>query len=598
MIRQMQIIVKTEIKMNIRKFALVMCLLHGGLGTMAQQIRIDQGVMANGMMCFPTLEDSLEYKYLPNDAVLALDGQGKPQFSLVRYVENEANATSENTSITKADGGAVLHFMVVYETSDWKIEKTETALKKKLNNNSLRLSGPVVFSEGSYALVSSILNARNSSVDRSILAIGQAPVFEGSRVALSFQLNPGQSRLLLESFKMATPDISLVFDMSFTGLTDAFNAEMTVDWSEVSKSQSYRAGGSVYYVSADVKLQIEELIRNNAIRLTTVGQDVNMEALITKVYDRVLSLLYEPVKPGKVEKDGGLSQAIDLLLDPEKGMFSSRNTTGFGLYGGFQYKNIRSEGKTVMNFNSRTNSTRHHFITFNIGDLYKKHGDNTSHFKTISMDDPDFNQREIQVGIDGELAREFDQMVNSATVSLLKVHQSGDSTLREMVIKRSALDTNGPLRLVYGSKNDHDKPTWLKYQYKTYWQFQGGYGDYETAWHDQTSAMINLYVPYERKGIQLIGDMKKLEAAGVKAVVVQVQYLFFDEKRKLQKVIRAGEKLEDEPFRVVMPLNQFEYDYSITWVKNNGEQISREGTDSFGLLFIDELPGTQTNNNQ
>ena len=214
------------------------------------------------------------------------------------------------------------------------------------------------------------------------------------------------------------------------------------------------------------------------------------------------------------------------------------------------------------------------------------------------MDDPDFNQREIQVGIDGELIKEFDEMVNSVTISLLKVHQSGDSTLREMVVKRSAFDAKAPLRLVYGSKNDHDKAAGLRYQYKTYWQFQGGYGSYETPWNDETSAMINLYVPYERKEIQLSGDMEKLEVEGVKAVVVQVQYSFFDEKRKLQKVIRMGEKPDDKAFQIIMPLDRFEYDYTITWVQNNGNQLSRKGTDSFGLLFIDELPKGQNKKNE
>ena len=110
--------------------------------------------------------------------------------------------------------------------------------------------------------------------------------------------------------------------------------------------------------------------------------------------------------------------------------------------------------------------------------------------------------------------------------------------------------------------------------------------------------MINLYVPYERKEIHLSGDMEKLEAEGVKAVVVQVRYSFFDEKRKLQKVIRMGEKPDDKPFQLIMPFNRFEYDYTITWVQKNGSQLSRQGTDSFGLLFIDELPKGQNEKNE
>ena len=47
--------------------------------------------------------------------------------------------------------------------------------------------------------------------------------------------------------QMRTPDISIVFDMTFTGLTEAYDADLTIDWAEVRKSQAFGAGGSVYF---------------------------------------------------------------------------------------------------------------------------------------------------------------------------------------------------------------------------------------------------------------------------------------------------------------------------------------------------------------
>lgn len=58
-------------------------------------------------------------------------------------------------------------------------------------------------------------------------------VLQGSKIALSFELDPQRSKLLLESFKTNTPDVSIVFDLTFSGLLDAYNAKMTVDWAEV-----------------------------------------------------------------------------------------------------------------------------------------------------------------------------------------------------------------------------------------------------------------------------------------------------------------------------------------------------------------------------
>ena len=70
-----------------------------------------------------------------------------------------------------------------------------------------------------------------------------------------------QATLLLESFKMATPDVSIVFDMTFAGLTEAYQAHLTVDWSEVRESEAFSAGASIYFVSADVEKVFDDLRR-------------------------------------------------------------------------------------------------------------------------------------------------------------------------------------------------------------------------------------------------------------------------------------------------------------------------------------------------
>jgi hypothetical protein len=566
---------------------LILCLLIIPI-TKAQQIQIDRGVRVNDLWCFPLLSDSLTYLYLPDEASLALDKNKHPQFSLIRYVTNRASEQADNSTITQVGGGAVLHFLVQYHTPQQKIDLAATMLKKLLKNDAVKLQGPILFTSGNYALVSSILNPNTGNAERNLLAMGDAPVLEGSQIALSFELTPEQSKLLLESFKMQTPDISLVFDLTFEGLNDAFDATMTVNWSEVKKSWGMKAGGSYAFISAEVEAQIEELVRNNAIQLTTTGKNADMDAMIAKVYDKLMELLYQPVKPEEMIKQGGFTDALSALLNPKSGALSGGKTPGFSLYGGFQYKDIQSEGTTVLNFNSRSVTSRHHYITFNIGDFYEKFGSDAKHFQTVAMDDPDFQQREVYVGVDGALAGEFDKMINSVTVRLRKSHQSGDTTVKELIIRRNTLEALEPLHLTYGFRQDHNRTEWLNYQVQNVWQFQGGYGAYVSSWTDQSSAMINLFVPYERRKIQLSGDMEILKANGIKAIVAQVFYEFFGEKRKLQQVLRPGHTPED--FELIMPLNQYEYDYSIVWIKEGGTQLEKQGRDSLGLLFFDELP--------
>lgn len=577
---------------SFRHFVFLMIVLASAANLLsAQQIQIDRGIRVNELWCFPLLTDSLTYLYLPDAGRLGTDEAGNTQFSLIRYVQNKAQEASDAT-ITETGGGAVLHFLVLYDTPAEKVAGAEKALQEKLKNDEISLKGPVIFTQGRFGLVSSILNEQGEP-SQQLLAMGEAPVLEGSRLALTFQLTPEKSKLLLESFKMATPDISIVFDMQFEGLTDAFQAQMTINWSEAKKSQSAKAGGSIYFVSAEVEAQIEEMIKNNAIRLTITGSDANMEALIQRVYDKAVNMLFEPMILEEVARAGGLEDAISALIDPQNGMLSSRNTTGFGLYAGFTYKDIKAEGSSVFHFDSRSAETRHHYITFNIGDFYRRYGDNPHHFREVNLDDPTFQQREVYVGVDGTLMQEFSQMVNSVTVKLRKAHQSGDTTIRELILQKNNYNPQTPLRLVYGSRQDTDRATWLGYEYKTIWQFMGLEGSYTSDWQTQDAAMINLYVPYERHAIQLIGNMEQLSSRGVKAVVVAISYDFFGSPRQQQNIIRSGEVLEDKTFHIIMPLNAFQYDYHITWVMSNGERVTRSDKDNLGILFIDDIPHSE-----
>ena len=565
------------------------------LAARAQQIAIDQGVRAGGLWCFPLVTDPRTYVYLPAAARLAEDDDGKPQFSFVRYVVNEPGADAGAASITGARGGGVLHFLVLYDTPADLIAQAEQTLRKSLKDDEVRVRGPVVFADGRYALVSSIVSPTGGPPERRLLTTGRAPVLEGNRLALSFELEPQQASLLMESFKMATPDVSLVFDMTFQGLSNAYDAELFIDWSEVRKSEAFGAGGSIYFVSADVERSFDELFRKNAIRLKSSGTDAAMEALLTNVYDKLLELMFRRVEPDRVPdaQRGGLMDAIGALIAPKGGALSSRKTTGFGLYAGFQLKEMRSAGTSTLNFNHRATVDRHSFITFNIGDFHKRFGKDPEYFRAVNLADPTFQQREIHVGIDGALLPEFEKFVNSVTVTLRKQHGNGEQTVRELVLDRAAVQRSGnDLRMVYGWNGDDDRDAWLKYEYRTRWSFKGG-GSYQTEWMPGDGAMIDLFAPYERRTVQLMGSAAALQAKGVRAVVVQIDYPFFAARRRQQLVAKPDQPIDAQAVEITLPLNQFEYDVTITWQLEGNRKLTRSGKDSSGLVFVDELPEGQ-----
>lgn len=558
----------------------------------AQQVSLEDGVRAGGLWCFPLAGDPSQYVYLPDTVRLAKDDAGRPQFSFVRYVVNASGTGSE--SVTAAAGGGIVHFLVVMETPPPAVRAAEQALQRERRDAKVALRGPLVFREGRYSLVSSILNPGGSGPERTVMAMGRAPTFEGNQLAFSFDLDPRHATLLMQSLAMNTPDVSLVFDMTFDGLTAAYDAELTVDWSEVRKSESFKAGASVYFVGADVERMVDELRRTNAVRLRSSGSSQAMQGLVDAAYARLTELLFRPVEPERVPESqrGGLLDALALLFDPEKTSQARRNLTGFGAHVGYQLKDLKTEGTSVLRFNSRSSVERHSLITFNVGDFYRQYGRDPNYFRAVNLGEATFQQREVRVNVDGGLAADFERYVNTVTVTLRKEHQNGESTVQEVVLDRQHLDKAADLRMVYGWNGDDDRLAWLQYQYRTRWSFQGG-GVYQTDWARTDGPMIDLFAPYQRQTVRVVGSAAALKEKKVRSVAVELEYPFFGASRRQQVVLRPEDNAEPPPVQITLPLNQFEYGYVITWQLEGGRRLVSKGRDTSGIVFVDELPASE-----
>ena len=561
-----------------------------------QQLLVDQGVRLEGLWCFPLHADTLTYMYLSPEAHISLDKQNHPQFSFLRYIINQPTDSPSAHTMTDADGGGILHFLINYDTPQEQVQAAEKQLQKIPGKADARIMGPVLYDSGRYMLVSSILSPEEGSPQQKLMASGEAPVLEGSRMALSFELNPTDSKLLLESFKMATPDISLTFDLTFHGLTHSYDAKLEVDWEQVRQSHSFSAGGNYYFLGGEIKGAFDRLRRDNAIRLTTNGGHEPSEALVNTAYNKLLEVMFEPLEPVDFpqEKKGGMMDAL-LGMMKAKGKSNSTGFTGevpaaFSLNIGYQFQDLRTSGQSVMYFQGRSEVERHHYITFNAGNLYQEYGENKQVFRDVPLWDPAFQQREIFIGIDGALESEFDRLLNSVTVTLRKKHQGGEQTLKELILKRNTFqDYEGPLSLIYGFQEDHDRNAWMDYEYRADWQFQGG-GGYTTSWTSHNAAMINLFTPYQRKKIELAGDMEALVQQGIRAAIVQISYDFFEERKTHRLTLRPGDRPEDKSIEISLPLDQQEITYEIRWIRSDGDRLIKRGSDPYGLIFIDELP--------
>ncbi|MBL0032737.1 MAG: hypothetical protein IPP27_11395 [Bacteroidetes bacterium] len=578
-------------KVIIRYFYLILPLLLLSIRSSGQGILIDRGIYVNGLWCFPLISDSAKYLFLPSNPHLALDSKKRPQFSFVRYVKNVLSIKDSGKSITEAEGGAVLHFVITYDTPQDKIDVAQEELRQITRIHNVSILGPVIFKEGRFTLISSILSSeKKGALVRSVISTGEAPVLEGGRIALSFEMDPSRSKLLLESFKMNTPDVSVIFEMTFEGLSDAYDAKLKVNWNDVYSSEMINQKTNILFVSNDVSKTYNELRKNQAVELVSSGSDERMEIIVDHAYRKLTEMLFAPIDPEKLPKQEQLeanekvNSQIDLL-----GIGSLTKALSINSNKLYQLKEFKYSGNTVLNFNSRLSIERYHTMVFNMGDLFKKYGDDIRFFRDINMDDPTFQQREILINIDGDVMPEFDKIIDNVTVILKKNHEQSIPTIQELNLTKKIINEKERIEIVYGNSGDKDREKWLQYDYKAVYAFKGG-RVYETDWITQNSAVINLHPHYERRVVQLDGDIERLKKNKVRAVSVQINYIFMNEIVKTQQTIRIGKGFEGNQFELTLPKNNFDYNYKITWILEDGNEREIMNKGSSGILFVDNIP--------
>ncbi|MBK9492478.1 MAG: hypothetical protein IPO07_29565 [Haliscomenobacter sp.] len=83
--------------------------------------------------------------------------------------------------------------------------------------------------------------------------------------------------------------------------------------------------------------------------------------------------------------------------------------------------------------------------------LYQRYGSNPDVILRMFRSGPTFQQREIFIGVDGDLEKEFQKMLNSVTVNVRKKHQSGQTTLDSKLINKDLFKAGfKPLSMIYG----------------------------------------------------------------------------------------------------------------------------------------------------
>lgn len=257
----------------------------------AQQILLDQPVRAGELTLFPDLNDANVYYYVSDKPKLATGPTGQPQFSFLRYVEN-VRTGADAPEAREGEGGGIVHALVSLSVTQDQIRDAQRELQRV--RPGARIQGPIVYKSGKFGLVSSFKEPDGRLTTR-VVGLGNAPILDGEKAAVSILLTKLGAKILWESFQTPTPDISFTFEMDMSGFRSPHRAVIEANFDQIYEHTGFSAGVASTYLAAEIKASFDDLTRQGAIKVTQVGGDERMETLITTAYNKISDLMFSPL---------------------------------------------------------------------------------------------------------------------------------------------------------------------------------------------------------------------------------------------------------------------------------------------------------------
>lgn len=397
---------------------------------------------------------------------------------------------------------------------------------------------------------------------------------------------------------MDTPDISLVFEMTFSGLNDPADATITADWEKLQNQADVTLGAKVSYLGIgggfDYSNFWQKAEDSGAITIEYKGDPSKLQGIIDRTYAKLHDLMFEPIKVFQPTSDGDDDPMETILATVD----AARNASGSSysapwevkLNGGYKRRKLSQTGKYTFNFRQRSKSKLTTAMAGNIGSLYRIYGDDPTMFRTVNLVDKEFRIREISVALDARNEQEFTKYINHVTLTVQKQHGSGETSTGEVVIKRSDFVAGRPQIITYNWDKENELEEWLSYRYKADWSFVGG-AQYSSGWQPSTSAAIALTPPYQYREIEFITSPDILKQENVRLVTIRVTHDFFGRavKETINLVPERGEYNATRIFAV--PPGKDFVEYSITWSLTDKRKLtSGTLTTDETVIFCDELP--------
>lgn len=295
---------------------LLLCTLC--LTILSGDILLDEPPLKKGkVLLFKDHSNPNNFYYFFTEIRVASGPDGKPKVSFIKLRGQEG----------------VLSFFLAHGLAPEKLEGLRQDLAEESPGTILK--GPISFSKGKFY----ILNRRDGEPE--LWAEGKAPLFPNQEVVVT--------RKLREPFDL---DVVAIFVMEYEGITQRYNANLSVNWDEVYIQREFSE--KTLWTSMDIKEILVRLKESGTIKLEAMGDygelsqiwNIASKHLIHQMFD--IQEIKMSASPGEMALEDGHKNIVYAL------------------------KKERKTGSYHIDFNRRFKDKRQIILISDIGDAVKK----------------------------------------------------------------------------------------------------------------------------------------------------------------------------------------------------------------------------------
>jgi hypothetical protein len=295
--------------------------------------------------------------------------------------------------------------------------------------------------------------------------------------------------------------------------------------------------------------------------------------------------------PGAADQQRPDERDVESTPQPDDARDSAKETPkALSIEIGYVFRRIKQTGRYEIDLRQRLREDRELTMAGNIGGFIRGRADQTRHLLEVNLDDPFFEDRTVEILLDGQDYQDFENYVNAVEVQLRREHAGGVPTEGSVVFGKEQFADDGN-RLTWTYPRLGDPPeAWLGYSYKVNWSFHGG-ARAEGDWRANDESVLTLSSPVRYRTLRVTFDDDDLRRNGVRAVVVQFRHRLLGKTvtREVLVDYQRGDPLSTS-YRYLAPPNDDRYEVRAIWVTEDGRETTQDWHTREGAYVLLKVP--------